>query len=136
MSDASGAPQRVRVTADPDWYAPAGIALGIRVGDLVFTSGQGPIDEHGATVGKGDFEAQARQALANLALVLKNAGSGLDQVVKATVFVTDIARDQEAFARLRAEYFVPHTFAESFVQVASLADPDWLIEIEAVAVAG
>ncbi|GGR70182.1 MULTISPECIES: RidA family protein [Streptomyces] len=136
MSDASGAPQRVRVTADPDWYAPAGIALGIRVGDFVFTSGQGPIDENGATVGKGDFEAQARQALANLALVLKNAGSGLDQVVKATVFVTDIARHQEAFARLRAEYFVPHTFAESFVQVASLADPDWLIEIEAVAVAG
>lgn len=68
--------------------------------------------------------------------MLKNSGSGLDQVVKATVFVTDIARDQEAFARLRAEYFVPHTFAESFVQVASLADPDWLIEIEAVAVAG
>jgi enamine deaminase RidA (YjgF/YER057c/UK114 family) len=134
--DTSGAPQRVRVTADPDWYAPAGIALGIRVGDLVFTSGQGPMDERGTTVGKGDFEAQARQALANLALVLKNAGSGLDRVVKATVFVTDIARHQEAFARLRAEYFVPHTFAESFVEVSSLADPEWLIEIEAVAVAG
>jgi enamine deaminase RidA (YjgF/YER057c/UK114 family) len=86
--------------------------------------------------GKGDFEVQARQALANLALVLKNAGSGLDRVVKATVFVTDIARHQEAFARLRAEYFVPHTFAESFVEVSSLADPEWLIEIEAVAVAG
>ncbi|MER6138489.1 RidA family protein [Streptomyces sparsogenes] len=136
MTDTSGAPQRVRVTADPDWYDPAGIALGIRVGHLVFTSGQGPIDEHGTTVGKGDFEAQARQALANLALVLKNAGSGLDQVVKATVFVTDIARHQEAFARLRAEHFVLHTFAESFVEVSSLADPDWLIEIEAVAVAG
>lgn len=134
MADASGAPRRVRVTADPDWYAPAGIALGIRVGDLVFASGQGPIGEDGATVGKGDFEAQARQALANLALVLKNAGSGLDGVVKATVFVTDIARDQDAFARIRAEHFAPHTFAESFVEVSSLADPDWLIEIEAIAV--
>ncbi|MFF9015016.1 RidA family protein [Streptomyces sp. NPDC014870] len=134
--DAShGAPHRVRVTADPDWYAPAGIALGIRVGNLVLTSGQGPIDPHGGTVGAGDFEAQARQALANLGLVLKNAGSGLDQVVKATVFVTDIARDQEVFARVRAEHFAPHTIAESFVEVSSLADPDWLIEIEAIAVA-
>ncbi len=140
MSDATvatetpGAPQRVRVSADPDWYAPAGIALGIRVGNLVFTSGQAPIDEHGATVGAGDFEAQARQALAQLALVLKNAGSGLDQVVKATVFVTDIARHQDVFARVRAEHFPPHSFAESFVEVSSLADPDWLIEIEAIAV--
>ncbi|MEV0000135.1 RidA family protein [Streptomyces sp. NPDC050848] len=132
--DASGASRPVRVTADPDWYAPAGIALGIRVGNLVLTSGQAPIDEHGATVGADDFEAQARQALANLALVLKNAGSGLDRVVKATVFVTDIARHQEAFARVRAEHFVPHSFAESFVEVSSLADPEWLIEIEAIAV--
>ncbi|MGW6565670.1 RidA family protein [Streptomyces sp. NPDC054975] len=133
-SDASGAPRRVRVTADPDWYAPAGIALGVRVGNFVFTSGQAPVDEHGATVGGDDFEAQARQALANLALVLKNAGSGLDQVVKATVFVTDIARHQDAFARVRAEHFAPRTFAESFVEVSSLADPQWLIEIEAIAV--
>lgn len=125
---------RVRVTADPDWYDSAGIALGIRVGNLVFTSGQAPIDEHGATVGKDDFEAQARQALANLTLVLKNAGSGLDQVVKATVFVTDIARHQDAFARVRAAHFPPHSFAESFVEVSSLADPDWLIEVEAIAV--
>lgn len=129
-----GAPQRVRVTADPDWYDPAGIALGIRVGNLVFTSGQAPIDEHGATVGADDFEAQARQALANLALVLRNAGSGLDRVVKATVFVTDIARHQDAFARVRAGHFAPHSLAESFVEVSSLADPDWLIEIEAIAV--
>ncbi|WP_454198650.1 RidA family protein [Nocardia sp. Marseille-Q1738] len=125
------APERVRVTADPDWYASAGIALGMRVGDLVFTSGQAPIDERGATVGKGDFEAQARRALANLATVLANAGSGLDRVVKATVFVTDIGM-QDIFAELRAEYFAAPYLAESFVEVSSLADPDWMIEIEAI----
>ncbi|MER5253197.1 MULTISPECIES: RidA family protein [unclassified Streptomyces] len=122
---------RTRVTADPDWYASAGISLGIRVGDLVFASGQAPVDERGHTVGAGDFEAQARRALANLATVLTNAGSGPDKAVKLTVFVTDIAH-QDVFAALRAEFYVPPFPAESFVQVAALADPEWLIEIEGI----
>ncbi|WP_328877151.1 RidA family protein [Streptomyces sp. NBC_00299] len=123
---------RERVSADPDWYETAGISLGVRVGDLVFTSGQAPIDAHGGTVGEGDFEAQARQALANLSTVLTNAGSGLAHVVKATVFVTDITK-QDVYAALRAEHFPerPH-LAESFVEVSSLADPAWMIEIEAI----
>ncbi|MFH8610437.1 RidA family protein [Streptomyces sp. NPDC018029] len=126
---------RVRVTADPDWYESAGISLGIRVGDLVFTSGQAPVDEHGRTVGAGNFEAQARRALANLSTVLTHAGSGLDRLVKLTVFVTDVAH-QDAFAPLRAEFYGTPPPAESFVQVAALADPAWLIEIEAVGVVG
>ncbi|MFD5716025.1 RidA family protein [Streptomyces pharetrae] len=126
------ATERVRVSAEPDWYESAGISLGIRVGNLVFTSGQAPIDAEGVTVGAGDFETQARQALANLSTVLTNAGSSLADVVKATVFVTDITQ-QDVFAELRAEHFPdkPH-LAESFVQVASLADPEWMIEIEAI----
>ncbi|MEV8017138.1 RidA family protein [Streptomyces sp. NPDC086554] len=126
---------RTRITADRDWYESAGISLGIRVGDLVFTSGQAPVDADGATVGAGDFEAQARQALANVATVLTNAGSGLDKAVKLTVFVTDIAH-QDVFAALRARFYVPPFPAESFVQVAALADPAWLIEIEAVGAVG
>ncbi|UJB44767.1 RidA family protein [Streptomyces sp. A1-5] len=124
--------ERVRVSADPDWYESAGISLGVRVGNLVFTSGQAPIDAQGATVGAGDFETQARQALANLSTVLTNAGSSLADVVKATVFVTDIAQ-QDVFAKLRAEHFPdkPH-LAESFVEVSSLANPEWMIEIEAI----
>lgn len=131
MSVTQVAVERVRVSAEPDWYESAGISLGIRVGNLVFTSGQAPIDAQGITV-VGDFEVQARQALANLATVLTNAGSSLADTVKATVFVTDITR-QDVFARLRAEYFPdkPH-LAESFVEVSSLADPDWMIEIEAI----
>ncbi|BCM64691.1 MULTISPECIES: RidA family protein [Streptomyces] len=128
----STAVERVRVSAEHDWYESAGISLGIRVGNLVFTSGQAPVDTQGATVGVGDFEAQARQALANLSTVLTNAGSSLADTVKATVFVTDITQ-QDVFARLRAEHFPdkPH-LAESFVEVSSLADPEWMIEIEAI----
>lgn len=122
---------RTRVTADPDWYASAGISLGIRVGDLVFASGQAPVDERGATVGVGDFEAQARRALTNLDTVLTNAGSGLDKAVKITVFVTDMAR-QDVFAALRLQFYARPFPAESFVQVAALADPEWMIEIEGI----
>ncbi|GGR33029.1 tautomerase family protein [Streptomyces netropsis] len=125
-------PERVRVTADPDWYESAGISLGVRVGNLVFTSGQAPVDGQGRTVGTGDFEAQVRQALANLSTVLVNGGSSLADTIKATVFVTDI-RQQDVFTRLRAEYFPdrPH-LAETFVEVSSLADPRWMVEIEAI----
>lgn len=132
MSVTQPTAERVRVSAEPDWYESAGISLGVRVGNLVFTSGQAPIDAQGATVGVGDFETQARQALANLSTVLTNAGSSLAEVVKATVFVTDIAK-QDVFARLRAEHFPdkPH-LAESFVEVSSLANPEWMIEIEAI----
>ncbi|GGO40802.1 MULTISPECIES: RidA family protein [Streptomyces] len=124
--------ERVRVTADPDWYDGVGISLGVRVGNLVFTSGQAPIDDTGATVGTGDFEAQARQALANLSTVLTNAGSSLAEVVKATVYVTDITQ-QDVFGKLRAEYFTgTPPLAESFVEVSALAKPEWMIEIEAI----
>ncbi|MEU1820903.1 RidA family protein [Streptomyces abikoensis] len=122
-----------RVTASPDWYAPTRISLGTRVGDLVFTSGQAPVDDHGTTVAPGDFAAQARQAMAHVGAVLERGGSGLDRLVKVTVFVTDIAH-QELYEAVREESYSAPFPAESFVQVAALADPAWLIEIEAVGV--
>jgi 2-iminobutanoate/2-iminopropanoate deaminase len=82
---------RNRISSEPDWYEPYAISLGIRVGDLVFVSGQAAVDEHGRTVGVDDFDAQARQVFTNLATVLGNAGTGLEHVVKVTIFVTDMA---------------------------------------------
>ena len=124
---------RHRVTVEPDWYEPYAISLGIRVGDLVFVSGQAAVDEQGRTVGDGDFEAQARQAFANVATVLAAAGSGLEHVVKVTIFVTDMTVIDQV-VRLRREFFTPPYPADTIAQVASLADPDWQIEIEAIAV--
>jgi 2-iminobutanoate/2-iminopropanoate deaminase len=124
---------RHRVTAEPDWYEPAAISLGIRVGNLVFVSGQVAVDEHGATVGGEDFEAQARRTFANLATVLDNAGSGLEHVVKVSIYVTDIGVLPTIVA-LRREFFVEPYPADTILQVASLADPAWQIEIDAVAV--
>ena len=124
---------RHRVTVQPDWYEPYAISLGIRVGDLVFVSGQAAVDELGRTVGDGDFEAQARQAFANVATVLAAAGSGLQHVIKVTILVTDMTVIDQV-VRLRREFFTPPYPADTIAQVASLADPDWQIDIEAIAV--
>ncbi len=124
---------RRQVSATPDWYEPYAISLGIRVGNLVFVSGQAAVDERGGTVGGADFDAQARQAFANLATVLRNAGSGLEHVVKVTILVTDMAVIHQVID-LRREFFTPPYPADTIAQVVSLARPEWQIEIEAVAV--
>jgi 2-iminobutanoate/2-iminopropanoate deaminase len=76
----------------------------VRVGDLVFTAGQPGIVPTTGEVAGMDFESQARQAFANLRAVLEDAGSGLDQVVRVTCFVTQA----DAFATLNklfSEFF-------------------------------
>lgn len=124
---------RQQVSSDPDWYEPYAISLGIRVGDLVFVSGQAAVDEDGRTVGPGDFDAQGQQVFANLETVLRQAGSGLEHVVKVTIFVTDMAVIDKV-VQLRRRFFTPPYPADTIAQVQSLADPEWMIEIEAVAV--
>jgi 2-iminobutanoate/2-iminopropanoate deaminase len=99
----------------------------------VFVSGQAAVDEHGQTVGGGDFGAQARQVFANLAIVLGNAGTGLEHVVEVTIFVTDMAVIDRV-VQLPREFFIPPYPADTIAQVVSLADPAWQIEIEAIAV--
>lgn len=76
----------------------------VRVGDLVFTAGQPGVDPRTGAVAGDTFEAQARQALANLRDVLEDAGSGLGRVVKVTCFVADPAAFP-ALNALFAEFF-------------------------------
>lgn len=124
---------RHRISADPDWYEPYAISLGIQVGNLVFVSGQAGVDERGDTVSPDDFDTQARRAFTNLATVLNNAGSGLEYVVKVTILVTDMTVIDQVVA-LRREYFTPPYPADTIAQVPSLARPEWQIEIEAIGV--
>lgn len=121
---------RQQVSTEPDWYEPYAISQAIRVGDLVFVSGQAGIDDNGTTVGE-DFDTQARRAFANLDRVLRAAGSGLEHVVKVTILVTDMSVIDQVVA-LRREFFTLPYPADTIAQVASLAQPDWKIEIEAI----
>ena len=102
-------------------------------GRLLFISGQVPVDAEGNTVGEGDAAAQARQTIENLRSVLRAAGGDLRNVIKVTVFTTDMA-SREAINRVRLELFGDHRPCSTNVQVVRLVNPDWLLEIEAVAV--
>ncbi|MFJ3644210.1 RidA family protein [Streptomyces sp. NPDC090108] len=103
-------------------------------GELVAVSGQVPVDGDGRLVGEGDAEAQTRQVYANLATALQAAGSGLQQVVKLTVYLTDL-QDLAAFRRVRDEHQDPTCPpACSLVQVVGLVNPAFRIEIDAWAV--
>lgn len=76
----------------------------VRVGDLVFTAGQGGIDPKSGKVAGDDFESQARQAIANLRAVLEDAGSGLEHVVRVTCYLTQ-ADAFPVLNQLFTEYF-------------------------------
>ena len=102
-------------------------------GRVLHVSGHVSQDESGATVGKGSMEVQTRQVLENIRKVLAHAGGTMDDVAKVTVFVTDVTEIATIHA-VRREYFKEPYPASTLVQVAQLIDPDWLIEIEAVAV--
>lgn len=109
-------------------YTPA-----VRVGEWVFVSGQVPLDPATSRVVEGDFEAQVRQCLRNLAAILKQEGLGLDHVVKTTVFLKDLNNFAE-LNRVYGSYFSGVKPARSAVEVARLP-LDVMVEIEAIAVA-
>ena len=114
----------------PRVYGPYSQA--ITVGDLIYTSGQIPLDPVSMEVVAGGIEEQATQAIANLRAVLQTAGSDLDRVVKTTVFLVDLA-DFAGLNEVYAAAFGDHRPARSTVGVSSL--PRGVrVEIEAVAV--
>ncbi|MCR4404825.1 MAG: RidA family protein [Candidatus Acetothermia bacterium] len=94
-------------------YSQAIIADG-----FIFTSGQLPLDRDGNLV-EGDIRAQARQCLENIKAILEAAGAGMDDLVKVTVYVTDM-NDFAAINEVYASYFPKEPPARSFVQVAAL----------------
>ncbi|MHA7815034.1 MAG: RidA family protein [Pseudohaliea sp.] len=124
----------LQVSTEPDPLAPYRISQAFRVGDLLITSGQAAIDRGGNLVGVGDFAAQAEQVFANLAEVLEAGGSSLAQVVKVTIYLTDMGRFPDVVA-LRERYFTPPYPADTIVEVKALALPELEIEIEATALA-
>jgi len=83
----------------------------------------------------GDFDAQAEQVFRNLARVLAAAGSGLDRVVKVTIYLTDMGNFPK-IVELRGKWFTAPYPADTIVEVSSLALPGLEIEIEAIAVTG
>jgi 2-iminobutanoate/2-iminopropanoate deaminase len=115
-------------------YSPMGAySHAIRRGNLLFLSGKQPLDSGGDVVGKGDPAIQCQKVMENLQAVLEASGASWDNVVKTTVFVTDM-RVLDALAEAKRRFISPPYPASTTVQVTRLAKPDALVEIEAIAV--
>ncbi len=104
----------------------------VTAGPLLFISGQVALDREGKLLGRGDAKAQTVQALENIKAILEANGASMRDVVKVTVFVTDM-RYFEDVAVVRTRYFPTEGPASTLVEVSKLALPDLLVEIEAIA---
>jgi 2-iminobutanoate/2-iminopropanoate deaminase len=124
---------RTIITSDKAPKAIGPYSVAVRTGDLIYSAGQVGIDPASGELVPGGVEAEARQALTNLGQVLVDAGSGLDRVLKTTVFLTDMA-DFAAVNAVYAEFFLKDPPARSTVAAAGLPRGA-RFEVEAVAVA-
>lgn len=120
-----------RIHTTPDVYEPFLLSQGIRLGDLLYISGQAGYDDDGKIVA-GGFRAQGEQAFSNLRRALEAGGSSLAHVGKVTIFVTDMGYFEEV-VELRRQYFTAPYPADTIVEIRALYTPEAMIEIEAIA---
>ena len=106
-----------------------------RLGNTLYISGQLGLDPDGNLVGPGDAEAQAEQCYRNIKTIIEHCGGTMDDIVKITQYLTDLAY-RPLVARPRDKYLGTPGPASTLVVVKGLAAPEYLVEIEALAVLG
>lgn len=125
--------KRTKIFTGTPWEPKVGSARAVQVGDAVFVSGTTATDPSGKVLAPGDAYTQTVQAARNIENALKRLGLGLEHVVRTRIYLTDMGRWEEV-AKGHAECFGEVHPATTLVGVASLLDPEMLVEIEAVAV--
>ena len=116
---------------DPPTYSQAVKATDVKA--LVYVAGQVAYDKDGSVKHAGDFKAQAREVFRCIKSLVETAGGRMDNIVKLNTYLTDI-RYRADLVPIREEFLGKKGPASTLVQVSALAHPDWLIEVEAIAV--
>jgi len=134
------APPSIVRSNPPELGTPPGYSqiVDVSASRIIFISGQTALDQDGKLVGKDDFAAQAAQVFRNLEIALQARGCGAANLVKLTVFLTDMGHlgaYREARNRFFASVTPPAAPAVTLVEVSKLYGPDFMIEIEAIAAA-
>ena len=125
--------KRILVSNGNPMETVVGFCRAVRVGPYISVGGTAPVDAEGKTVGIGDPAAQARRCLEIISEALENAGSGMQDVVRTRVLLTDI-EDWKKVIEVRAEYFKEIRPVDTIMQVSRFVNPEWLVEFEADAV--
>ena len=114
-------------------HSTVGYSHVARVGNTLYIAGQVAKDKEGNLVGKGDFETQVRQVFTNLKNILDEVGGSVHNIAKMTTFLTHY-NYIETYRSVRDEFFQEPYPANTLLFVESLALPDFMVEIEAIAV--
>lgn len=131
------APSIVRINP-PELGTPPGYSqvVDVSAGRIIFIAGQTALDRDGNVVGKNDFITQAEQVFCNLAIALEGCGCNAANLVKLTVFLTDMG-NLESYREARNRFFAtvtpPAAPAVTLVEVSKLYGSDFMIEVEAIA---
>ena len=120
----------------PGMFDPATYSQGIKVSQaqtILFLSGQVAYTADGGVACRGDFKGQARGAYDAIKALVESQGGTMANVVKITTYVTDMHYRVD-LAPIREEFFGKKGPASTLVEISALAHPDWMIEIEALAI--
>ncbi len=120
---------RIRIESGAPWENIVGYSRAVKAGNNIEISGTVALDDSGALVGEGDPAEQTRAIIRKAANVLERLGSGLHEVVRTRIYVTDI-RQWESVGKAHGEFFSSIKPATSMLQVAALIRPEYLVEIE------
>jgi reactive intermediate/imine deaminase len=132
-SDEVWDPARVRHPGH-DYVQPFSQAVRASGRQTIYVSGQVALDANGNVIGKGDMRAQAQQAMTNLKAILAAGGARIADVVKLTVYVTDMSRFAEV-QEVRSTFWAGLPLpASTALEIKQLVRPEFMVEIEAVAV--
>ncbi len=115
--------------------AVVGFSRAVRVGPFITVGGTAPVGPDGRTVGVGDVAIQARQCIEIIRSALEQAGSGLHDVVRTRVILTDID-DWKAVIDVRKAYFRDIRPVDTIMAIDRFVNPEWLVEFEADAIIG
>jgi enamine deaminase RidA (YjgF/YER057c/UK114 family) len=125
--------ERQNIKGNSPYEAIVGFSRAVKVGPFVTVGGTVATGDNGEIVGGNDMYAQAVQTLRNIEQALKAAGSGLQDVVRTRMFITDVSRWEEV-ARAHGEVFRDIRPAATMLQVVGMVSPEMLVEIEADAI--
>ena len=121
---------RKMVSSGSPYEIPIGFSRAVRVGDAIAVSGTAPIASDGSTASVGDPYGQTKRCLEIIQRAIEDLGGKLSHVIRTRIFITDMTKWEE-IGRAHGETFGEIRPASSIVEVTSLANKDWLVEIEA-----
>ena len=125
--------QRTNYSSGAKWEDIVGYSRAVKIGNVIEVTGTVAVDENNLLVGKGNAYGQTKFIIAKIEKVLQQAGASLKDVVRTRLFVTDISRWEE-YGKAHGEFFKDIKPCTSMIEVSSLIEKDYMIEIEATAI--